>query len=94
LAVKEEQQEEENTHSNSIGVGAGISASQCSSSSNAAGGGNGGDMNELRLKMAALEVRTTTINKIIFCESDPRAGTFFLDTFSFFEIPDFFEDFA
>jgi hypothetical protein len=64
--VKEEQQEqEEGTHS----IGAAISASgQCSSSSNfgdnntigpAVAGGNGGDdidMNQLKLKMAAVEV--------------------------------------
>jgi hypothetical protein len=55
--------EEEEIHSNSIGAGI-SAASHCSSSNledsntigNAAGGNGGDDMNELKMKMAALEV--------------------------------------
>jgi hypothetical protein len=61
-AVKEEQQEE-GTHSIAVGING--NPNQCSSSSNcaisntignAAGGNGGDDINELKLKMAAIEV--------------------------------------
>jgi hypothetical protein len=65
-AVKEELQEQEEEGTHSIAVGINGNPNQCSSSSNcansntignAAGGNNGGDdINELKLKMAAIEV--------------------------------------
>jgi hypothetical protein len=72
--VKEEQQEQEEegtTQTHSFGARINGNASQCSSSNledsntnNIAGGGNGSDdINELKIKMAALEV--IIINKLL-----------------------------